>query len=112
MDSSVVVLPSSSLRITSKRYANKPCSRSARNQLPSFSSHWIPPARKQAHNSHTRAAVRKIYSRLEAVLLIAKSQCRVSSSAKRYIKGGAAPFPHRESRGSRHKRRGGFAVYR
>src|ERR1700749_998248 len=30
----------------------------------------------------------------------------------RCIKGEAAPFPHRESRGSRHKRRGGFAVYR
>ena len=28
------------------------------------------------------------------------------------IKGGAAPYPHRESRDSRHKRRGGFAVYR
>ncbi len=29
-----------------------------------------PPARKWVHNSHTRAAVMKIYSRLEAVLLI------------------------------------------
>jgi hypothetical protein len=33
------------------------------------------------------------------------------TSAERFIKGGAAPFPHRESRGSHHKRRDGFAVY-
>src|SRR5580698_9778283 len=32
---------------------------------------------------------------------------QVSPCAKRCIKGGAAPFPQRESRGSRHKRRGG-----
>ena len=42
----------------------------------SFSMCAVPPARKRAHNSHTRVAGIEIYLGCGRVLLIAKSQCR------------------------------------
>jgi len=45
-------IPLSGFRIAAERNAHKSSTNSARNELPSFSSHRIPPAHKRAHKPH------------------------------------------------------------
>ena len=54
-----------SLRIAPKINPDEPGARSTRNSLSCFSGHNSPPARKRAHNSHTRCGEDQILSGFE-----------------------------------------------
>jgi hypothetical protein len=57
-----------------------------------FPSHELPPARKRAHNSHTRVAGIEIYKGFEAVLLIRSLSGRLTICDCRL--GAEMAFPH------------------
>ena len=61
----VVVLARPSLRIAPKINPDEQGARSTRNNLSCFSGHNSPPARKRAHNSHTRCGEDQVLSAFE-----------------------------------------------